>query len=275
MSNSIKWFDPEIIGFRNLKLFCFLPRPALSLVQWGVKMGPGALNRFYMELSRHWPRPWHWLGCIVSRIQRHNHTIHPRLWADYWVSGCVLAGCRPPASSYYLGKVMNSPSQSLPVTFEHISVKFLCVSVSVFHFLLNLKQKFIAVWSTRKIFVILGSLSVCDGVRGRVVISGGGSSFVTIIQTHCAQYSGVLVNIKDDTVTQTQAPWHVDWGESHDINIRMLQHQKPPWSVTTSLKCVTSYTSIASIGNFYRIDINSLHFSNHYSLCERQFSFIW
>ena len=114
-------------------------------------------------------------------------------------------------------------------------------------------------------------------VWGRVVISGGGSSFVTIIQTHCAQaqYSGVLVNIKDDTVTQTQAPWHVDWGESHDINIRMLQHQKPPWSVTTSLKCVTSYTSIASIGNFYRIDINSLHFSNHYSLCERQFSFIW
>ena len=141
MSNSIKWFDPEIIGFRNLKLFCFLPRSALSVVQWGVKMGPGALNRFYMELSRHWPGPRHCLG-PGSRIQRHNHTIHPRLcWADYWVSGCVLAGCRPPASSYYLGKVMNSPSQSFPVTFEHItpdSRNVSAKSMSVYHFMLRL-----------------------------------------------------------------------------------------------------------------------------------------
>ena len=105
---------------------------------------------------------------------------------------------------------------------------------------------------------MLGSPIVWDGVcccdmRRR-------SSYVTIIQTHCVQYSGVLVNIRDDTVTEAR-------GESHDINIRMLQHHNDQ-----SHWVLWRHTSI---GNFYRIDINSLHFSNHYSLCERQFSFIW
>ena len=76
VSNSIKWLDPEIIGFRNLKLFCFCPpqsslltpHSALSLVnlEWVRCLdGPGLteLNSFYIELSRHWPWPWpsHWL----------------------------------------------------------------------------------------------------------------------------------------------------------------------------------------------------------------------
>ena len=143
-----------------------------------------------------------------------------------------------------------TPSQSQTSAFKIIQSAISCVGI-IFSPFSN------EAWSIR----ILGSPIMWDGVWC-VVISGGGGSFVTIIQTHCAQYSGVLVNIKDDTVTEAR-------GESHDINIRMLQHHndRSPW--------VSEWWRHTSIRNFYRIDINSLHFSNHYSLCERQFSFIW
>ena len=148
---------------------------------------------------------------------------------------------------------MNSRTITPSLSQTHLK-QALSKSFSVSHFMFIFS---VEAWSTR----ILGSPSVWDGVWC-VVISGGGGSFVTIIQTHCAQYSGVLVNIKDDTVTEAR-------GESHDINIRMLQHHndRSPW--------VSEWWRHTSIRNFYRIDINSLHFSNHYSLCERQFSFIW
>ena len=70
VSNSIKWLDPEIIGFRNLKLLCFCPHPALSLVQGGVRMRPDrakcVLYQTVPSLSIDWASDYRCQGPVLA-----------------------------------------------------------------------------------------------------------------------------------------------------------------------------------------------------------------
>ena len=241
------------MGFRNLKLVSFCPTPLCLWTSEVWRWTEAELNRFYMELSRHWPQDpgidW------ALRIGGYNHMIIVSVRPVYW----------HPAFSYYLVKVMNSPSQSQSLPVTHHTLQFVSLRImSVHHFtsaFYNFWIRSFNHWET-----VIPGIAECEMEWGLCCDQWRRSSFVTIIQTHCVQYSGVLVNIKDDTVTRGTGE-RVMTLTSECYNITNRHDQSPAvWE---------AWRHQTSIGNFYRIDINSLHFSNHYSLCERQFPFIW